>query len=69
MLQQTSPVILKLILMFKIIIILISSLLSGFVFGQELNCKVIINADQVQTSDHLSSADQDLQQCLAYVQA
>ena len=49
--------------MFKIIIILISSLLSGFVFGQELNCKVIINADQVQTSDR--SVFKDMERAIA----
>ena len=49
--------------MFRIIIILISSLLSGFVFGQELNCKVIINADQVQTSDR--SVFKDMERAIA----
>ena len=47
----------------KQIIILMCSMLSGFVFGQELNCKVIINADQVQTSDR--SVFKDMERAIA----
>ena len=49
--------------MFRVKIILLFCLFSGFSFSQELNCKVIINADQVQTTDR--SVFKDMERAIA----